>query len=103
MYGGGLWHTWYDRTLSLGGRVVIRNKEGKLINRLYTCDKALAKISTLAIHLKNTSVKLDIKKENDLKPIIATELLKSLNCEENGNCNALLKFLAEELKLDSPD
>ena len=75
MYGGGIWHTWYDRPLGLAGRVVIKNKEGSLTNKIYTSNKPLAKISTAAIHLKSSNP-LDIKKESDLKPIIATELLK---------------------------
>ncbi len=103
MYGGGLWHTWYDRVLGLGGRVVIRDKDSKLVNITYECQKPIAKISTLAIHLKNTSVDLKIKKENDLKPIIATELLKNLYCSEDGECSGLLKFLKDELKLSSVD
>ena len=75
MYGGGIWHTWYDRALGLGGRVVIKNKEGGLENKIYKSNKPIAKISTIAIHLKSSNP-LDIKKEPDLKPIIATELLK---------------------------
>ncbi len=100
MYGGGLWHTWYDRSLLLGGRIIIKNDEGKLQTLLYQSKKPLAKIPTLAIHLKNPKT-LEIKKEKDLKPIIATTLLRQLNCGENGECSMLLEFLAKEISVKS--
>ncbi len=33
-YGGGLWHTWFDRDLSLAGRVLLRASDGTLKHRL---------------------------------------------------------------------
>ena len=33
-YGGGLWHTWFDRDLSVAGKVVFKNSEGKLDSKI---------------------------------------------------------------------
>jgi len=82
--------------------VVIR-KSGKVSSVIYTSKKPIAKISTLAVHLKNTATEVKIKKETDLKPILATELLKSLHCKEDGECTGLLKFLKSELNLSKND
>ena len=45
-YGGGLWHTWLDRDLILAGRVVIQNKEGKLVERLYHSEQPVGLVLT---------------------------------------------------------
>ena len=51
-YGGGLWHTWFDRDLGLAGRIVYKESGSKdLKTKLIRIDKPIARIPNLAIHL----------------------------------------------------
>lgn len=38
-YGGGLWHTWFDRDLGMAGRVMVRSSDGKITQKLVHIDK----------------------------------------------------------------
>ena len=53
-YGGGLWHTWFDRDLGLAGRIVTE-EDGALKTKLVRIDKPIARIPNLAIHLTSGS------------------------------------------------
>lgn len=53
-YGGGLWHTWFDRDLGLAGRV-ITEENGIVRTKLVRIDKPVARIPNLAIHLTSGS------------------------------------------------
>ena len=33
-YGGGLWHTWFDRDLGVSGRVFVRDVDGDKIRQV---------------------------------------------------------------------
>lgn len=50
-YAGGLGPTWWDRDLSIGGRVLVRNSNtGKVESKLVKLDWPIARIPTLAQH-----------------------------------------------------
>jgi len=87
-YGGGLWHTWFDRDLGLSGRVFCRNKDGdtEYINqRLVKIDRAILRVPTLAIHLESAEERkaFKINKEDHLSPILAQAAQKALTGDNN--------------------
>ncbi|KAL9125017.1 MAG: hypothetical protein Q9217_005721 [Psora testacea] len=78
-YGGGLWHTWFDRDLSIAGRVMVKTKEGEFSQRLVKIDRPILRIPSLAIHLDRQET-FAFNKESQLLPIaglVAAELNRS--------------------------
>lgn len=75
-YGGGLWHTWFDRDLSLAGRVMAEDSDGNYIQKLVKIERPVLRIPTLAIHLDRQET-FTFNKETQLFPIaglVAAEL-----------------------------
>ena len=83
-YGGGLWHTWFDRDLSVSGRVMVRSESGAISQRLVRIDRPVLRVPTLCIHLQSPEEReaFKVNKEDHLQPILATEALKSLDGTE---------------------
>ena len=85
IYGGPILNTWYDRDLSLAGKVVLKSENSfTLKEELIDLEKNLAVIPNLAIHLNkdiNKNAKIDKKK--GLRALI-TQNLNGDNNEQNS-------------------
>jgi aminopeptidase I len=49
-YAGGMNTTWWDRDLGIGGRILVKGKDGKITEELVKLDWPIARIPTLAPH-----------------------------------------------------
>ncbi|KAK3043288.1 hypothetical protein RJ639_002531 [Escallonia herrerae] len=88
-YGGGLWHTWFDRDLAVAGRMII--KEGKddltYLHRLVRIEEPIMRIPTLAIHLdRGVNDGFKVNSQSHLVPVLATAIKAEINkmADENG-------------------
>ncbi|MDF1881026.1 M18 family aminopeptidase, partial [Sulfurimonas sp. MAG313] len=70
VYGGALLNPWFDRDLSLAGRVSGLNDAGELVHPLIDFKRPLALIPSLAIHLdKEANKNRSINAQTDIPPI----------------------------------
>ncbi len=91
-YGGGLWHTWFDRDLKLAGRVIL-NQKGEIVSKLVHINKPLIRIPTLAIHLTEDRNKFEFNKERHLKPVFSLD--SHPMSAMGGHSSSLLGLIAE--------
>eukprot|EP01027_Heterolobosea_sp_BB2_P008377 GEZU01012422.1.p1 GENE.GEZU01012422.1~~GEZU01012422.1.p1 ORF type:complete len:472 (-),score=159.64 GEZU01012422.1:1025-2440(-) len=107
-YGGGLWHTWFDRDLTVAGRVLVEhpneNGQSTFKHTLVRVDRPILRIPTLAIHLnREVSEGFKFNNENHLLPVLSTNIQSQLG-EDNKSATTksrhhavLLDILAKEL------
>lgn len=75
VYGGALLAPWFDRDLSLAGRVSFRTAGGELASELIDFKRPVAVIPNLAIHLnRGANDGLNINPQTHLPPILAMSL-----------------------------
>ena len=99
VYGGPIMSTWFDRPLSLAGRVIVRTDDAlSPETRLLHVRRPLLQISNLAIHFNrqvNDGVKLS--RQKDVLPILGIVE----NELERGNM--LIGVICDELKIEAGD
>lgn len=89
-YGGGLWHTWFDRDLTIAGRVMIREENdgsASYSHRLVRLEEPIMRIPTLAIHLdRGVNDGFKVNTQTHLIPVLATSIMAEMNkpAAENG-------------------
>jgi len=109
-YGGGLWHTWFDRDLSVAGRVMVETDKG-FETRLVRINRPICRVPTLAIHLETAAERkaFEVNKETHLAPILCTEVARKLGAtggsgaeekDEGDHPMVLLQILAKELNIE---
>ncbi|GAB3101248.1 M18 family aminopeptidase [Aestuariicella hydrocarbonica] len=70
-YGGVLLNPWFDRDLSLAGRVTYRTVTGKVTSSLLDFKRPIAVIPSLAIHLdREANQQRSINAQTDLPPVL---------------------------------
>ncbi|MEU2349656.1 M18 family aminopeptidase [Modestobacter sp. NPDC049651] len=70
-YGGGLWHTWLDRELTVAGRVALRGGRTELVR----LPGAPVRLPSLAIHLdRGVRDGLKLDPQRDLVPVWGSDL-----------------------------
>lgn len=115
-YGGGIWGTWFDRDLTVAGRVIVQDGEN-IRQRLVHVQKAILRVPNICIHLqRDINDKFCINKETHTLPILATEVLnkklkeageveveKEKKTESSKHHSALIKTLCENANCKPED
>jgi len=100
VYGGALLNPWFDRDLSIAGRVVYRNSKNQLKQKLVDFKTAVATIPSLAIHLdRNANTDHSINAQTDIVPILMLEKEASVGAGESAQAFRRLlreRFLIED-------
>lgn len=95
VYGGALLNPWFDRDLSLAGRVHYVDNNGQLQSAMLDFRKPVAVIPSLAIHLdRDVNQKRSINAQSDLPPLLL----------QVGDCKApdFRALLVAQLRSEQP-
>lgn len=104
VYGGALLNPWFDRDLSMAGRVTYRNRDGEIRSSLVDFSRAMAVVPSLAIHLdRDANSSRTVNAQNHLPLVIGgdkidypgfQELLRQelLSTQSEPDCEAVVAY-----------
>ncbi len=88
VYGGALLNPWFDRDLSLAGKVVYQDNQQQIKSTLVDFQKAIASIPSLAIHLdRDANKNRSINAQTDILPLL---LVQDTEQKKNSELKSLL-------------
>lgn len=102
VYGGPILNTWFDRPLSLAGRVTLKGVTPfKPLTKLININKPLLVIPNLAIHMnRNVNEGYAINKQKDTLPLLG---FINENLEGNKEKTGILEIIKNQLKVEKED
>ncbi|MCI8388305.1 MAG: M18 family aminopeptidase [Clostridiales bacterium] len=92
-YGGMILDSWFDRPLSVAGRVIVRDGDGGLASKLVYVDRDLLMIPHVAVHMLNPNNGMTYNPASDLVPLYALSNAKG----------SFIKVVAEAAGVDPSD
>jgi aspartyl aminopeptidase len=105
-YGGGLWHTWFDRDLGLAGRVITQNTAGDMFSKLVKIDHPVARIPNLCIHMQTAEERkaFAINLHDHCKAILTMDPdVVNETAPANGFHPCLMHLITENLDLPADE
>jgi len=101
LYGGGIWHSWFDRDLTVAGRALVKVGD-KFESKLVKINKPVLRIPTLAIHLDRTANEaFKFNTQTHLLPILSSAVKKELQGKKSDHHPLFLDLLAKELGVEA--
>ena len=99
VYGGPILYTWFDRPLSVAGRVILRGSDPlHPVTKLLKIDRPILVIPHLPIHFnRNVNEGNPLSKQKDMLPVLG----RITDMAEHDNL--LLNLIADELKISTTD
>lgn len=99
VYGGAILSTWFDRPLSIAGRVIVKGKDAMHPETKLLCvERPILIIPNLAIHFnRQVNDGVSISKQKDMLPILGIVS----NTLERGNL--LMNVITEQLEINASD
>ncbi|KAF4653138.1 hypothetical protein FOL47_010668 [Perkinsus chesapeaki] len=103
-YGGGLWHTWFDRGLGLAGKIVYHSG-GALHEKLVRVPRPVAILPNLCRHLQSNEERaaFKINPEEHLMPVFCSKKYATTEDKVRGNHRVFLELLADEAGCEVDD